>query len=136
MLIKRLLEYGVLWGIGGTLYYSIEVMFRGYSHWTMFVLGGVCMMFFAFQGFCEPLWKQVLRSVIFVTACEFITGIIVNKYLGWNVWDYSQMPCQILGQICLPFMLLFAILCVAGILISGTILHYIFKEKKPCYRLL
>ena len=136
MLLKRLFEYGILWVIGGTLYYTIEVLFRGFSHWTMFVLGGICMMFFAFQGFSEPLWKQVMRSVIFVTACEFITGLIVNKYLGWNVWDYSNMPFHVWGQICLPFTLLFAFLCVGGIWLSGTLLHYVFDEKKPCYRLL
>ena len=136
MLLKRLLEYGILWLVGGTLYYTIEVLFRGFSHWTMFVLGGICMMFFAFQGFDEPLWKQVTRSVIFVTSCEFITGLIVNKYLGWNVWDYSSMPFHVFGQICLPFTLLFTFLCVGGIWISGTLLHYVFNEKKPSYRLL
>lgn len=29
---------------------------------------------------------------VFVTAGEFITGIIVNKWLHYSVWDYSQMP--------------------------------------------
>ena len=136
MFLKRLLEYGILWILGGTLYYGIEILYRGYSHWTMFVLGGICMMFFAFQGFGDALWKQVLRSIIFVTSCEFITGMIVNKYLGWNVWDYSKMPLDIMGQICLPFTLLFAILCTAGIWLTNMILHYVFHEKKASFRVL
>ena len=145
MFLKRLLEYGVLWIVGGTLYFSIELLFRGFSHWTMFVLGGICMMFFAFQGFSDPLWKQVLRSIVFVTACEFITGMIVNKFLGWNVWDYSKMPFHIMGQICLPFTLLFTLLCIGGILLSALsvfgiclsayILHWCFGEKKPNFHI-
>ena len=43
--MKRLKEYTGLWALGGMLYYGIEVIFRGFSHWSMFVLGGICMMF-------------------------------------------------------------------------------------------
>ena len=42
--MKRLKEYTGLWALGGMLYYGIEVIFRGFSHWSMFVLGGICMM--------------------------------------------------------------------------------------------
>ena len=70
------------------------------------------MMFFAWQGRSEqwskPLWIQVLRCTIFVTACEFITGLIVNKWLRLGVWDYSDQPFQLFGQICLPFALIFS----------------------------
>ncbi len=140
MFFKKILEYGFLWFVGGSIYYMVEVMFRGFSHWTMFVLGGICMMFFAFQGkmsrWREALWKQVLRCAIFVTACEFITGLIVNKYFRWNVWDYSDLPFHIFGQICLPFFLLFSILCIGGIFLSSYLLHCIFGEEKPSYRVL
>ena len=112
MFLKRLIEYGFLWTIGGTIYYSFEILFRGFSHWTMFVLGGICMMFFAFQGrasnWQESLWKQVLRCSLFVTACEFITGMIVNKFLRWEVWDYSDQPLHVFGQVCLPVAIIFS----------------------------
>lgn len=140
MVLKRLAEYGFLWFLGGSIYYSFEMVFRGFSHWTMFVLGGVCMVFFAFQGraaaFKEPLWKQVLRCTIFVTACEFITGIIVNKWLNLAVWDYSDQPFHLFGQICLPFIIIFSGLCAAGIILSGYLLHWLFGEEKPQYRVL
>ena len=79
------------------LYYSFEVIFRGFSHWSMFILGGICFVFFAIQGkmvhWQDALWRQLLRCIVFVTAMEFITGIIVNKWLGLAVWDYSdQLP--------------------------------------------
>ena len=50
MLMKKLSEYLFLWALGGTLYYSIELMFRGFSHWSMFLLGGICLLFFWLQG--------------------------------------------------------------------------------------
>ena len=69
--------------------------------------------------------------MIFVTAMEFNTGIIVNKYWGMNVWDYSNMPFQLFGQICLPFVIIFGGLCVIGIILSGYIAYWIFGEEKP-----
>lgn len=140
MFYKRLLEYGFLWLVGGVLYYSFEMIFRGFSHWSMFILGGICMVFFAWQGRCEhfskPLWIQVLRCTIFVTACEFITGLIVNKWLKLGVWDYSDQPFDLFGQICLPFAVIFSGLCAAGILLDGYLLYWIFKEEKPAFRVL
>lgn len=140
MFLKRLLEYSFLWVTGGTFYYMIEKLFRGFSHWSMFVLGGVCMMFFAFQGravkWTEPLWKQVIKCTIFVTAGEFITGILVNKWFELDVWDYSNQPFQLFGQICLPFAVLFSGLCALGIVASGYLLYWIFKEEKPKYHVL
>ena len=93
LFVKKWSENLFLWALGGSLYYGFEVFFRGFSHWSMFVLGGICLLFCAKQGLWtgwrEPLWKQVLWCTIFVTAAEFITGMIVNQWFGWNVWDYT-----------------------------------------------
>ena len=116
--MKRISEYLFCWALGGTLYYAVELLFRGYSHWSMFLLGGFCFLFFVWQGlqggWKTPLWKQVLRCTVFVTSGEFITGIFVNKWMQWNVWDYSDQPFQLFGQICLPFTILFSGLCALG----------------------
>ena len=140
MFYKKLLEYGFLWLVGGSFYYSFEMVFRGFSHWSMFVLGGICLMFIAYQGravnWQEPLWKQIIRCTLFVIASEFITGIIVNKWLNLEVWDYSEQPFQLFGQICLPFAVIFSGLCALGILLSGYLLHWLFGEEKPKYRVI
>ena len=140
LIVKRLSEYLFLWALGGTLYYSFEMMFRGFSHWSMFLLGGICLVFFAQQGmwtgWTAPLWKQVGWCVIFVTACEFITGILVNKVMHWNVWDYTDQPFQIMGQICLPFTIIFSGLCAVGILLCGYLLHFLYGEKMPGFHVL
>ena len=137
---KKLSQYLFLWSVGGTIYYSIEVLFRGYSHWSMYCLGGICFVFFYLQGKLTE-WKelievQILRSTIFVVACEFITGIIVNKWMKWKVWDYSNQPYQLFGQICLPFAGLFSVLCALGIVFSANLMHWTYGEKKPNFHII
>ena len=138
--MKRISEYLFLWAVGGCMYYGFEVLFRGFSHWSMFLLGGVCFLFLFIQGkmvhWQDPLWRQTLRCLVFVTAMEFITGIIVNKWLGMQVWDYSELPFQLLGQICLPFMVIFSGLCVLGIFLSSYIGYLFYGEEKPRFILL
>lgn len=137
--MRKFSEYLFLWTVGGILYYAIEMIYRGYSHWTMFLLGGICLLFFAIQqkavDWKDPLWKQVLRCTIFVTCTEFTTGIIVNKWLNWDVWDYSEQPLQLFGQICPLFILLFSGLSMIGIIFSGYIMYWLFGEKKPKFKL-
>ena len=137
---KKICEYLLIWLVGGCLYYTFEVVFRGFSHWSMFVLGGICMCFCAWQGsvreWRDPMWMQMLRCMVFITSCEFITGIIVNKWMGWHVWDYTDQPFQIMGQICLPFTVIFSGLCAAGILLSGYLLHFLYGEKHPHFHVL
>lgn len=132
---RKISEYLLLWAVGGCLYYSFEVIFRGFSHWSMFVLGGICMMFCVWQGevmkWEDSFVRQVLRCMVFVTACEFITGIIVNKWMHWQVWDYTGVPLQLWGQICVPFMVIFSGLCAIGIPLGGYLLWGLYGEKKP-----
>jgi len=94
LFVKKWSENLFLWALGGSLYYGFEVFFRGFSHWSMFVLGGICLLFCAKQGLWtgwrEPLWKQVLWCTIFVTAAEFITGMIVNQWLWWEGLGFKR----------------------------------------------
>lgn len=133
--MKRLSESLFLLGMGGCIYYGVELLFRGFSHWSMFLLGGLCFVFFYLQGsvvhWQDSLLIQTVRCMIFVVSSEFITGIIVNKWLLMDVWDYSDMPFQLFGQICLPFSVIFAGLCVMGILLSSYTCYWIFREEKP-----
>lgn len=129
----------ILGVIGGLLYIVIELLWRGYSHWTMFILGGIC---FSLMGRINevipwnmPLWKQVLIGTMIVTCLEFVTGCIVNLWLGWNVWDYSNVPFNILGQICIPYMLLWIPISLVGIILDDYLRYWLFKEEKPHYKM-
>ena len=135
--MKRYHKETILGLIGGLLYMGIELMWRGYSHWTMFVLGGICFVCLGRINevipWNMPLWQQALIGTAIITGLEFITGCIVNLWLGWNVWDYSNVPFNVLGQICLPYILLWIPISLAGIVSDDYLRHWLFKEEKPHY---
>lgn len=136
----RALRPLLLIGIGGLLYALIEMAFRGRSHWTMFLVGGLC---FWLIGLINEViswemlfWKQCIIGAMIVTAVEFISGCIINLWLGWNVWDYSNMPFNALGQICLPFSLLWILLSAVAIVLDDYLRYWMYGEEKPRYKLL
>ena len=135
--MKRYHKEVILGFIGGMLYIGIELMWRGYSHWTMFVLGGICFVLLGrineLIPWDMPLWMQVFIGTAIITGLEFITGCIVNLWIGWNVWDYSTAPFNILGQICLPYILLWAPVSLAGIILDDYLRYWLFKEERPHY---
>lgn len=131
-IIKIIFKYILLFQIGGCLYYYIEVLSRGWSHWSMYVLAGLCFCFVSVQNkipwWDQKLYKQLIRCTIFVVSGEFITGCMVNLWLKWEVWDYSQRPLNLRGQICLPMAMFFGALCFVGIWLDKQIRHYAFDE--------
>ena len=135
MKAKKISEYAFIWFSGGIAYYIVEFLFRGFSHWSMFMVGGTVFLFCTYQAvemqWSEPMWIQVIRATIFAAALEFVSGIILNKYFHLSIWDYSDQPLQLWGQICLPFTILFSGLIVVAIPLGGMLLHKIFREKKP-----
>lgn len=138
--MEKISKYLFLWALGGSLYYAFEIIFRGFSHWTMFVLGGICFLFIYVQGkllhFVDSLAIQLMRCMIFITSMEFITGIIVNKWMHMNIWDYSNLPMQLFGQICIPFIIIFSGLCAVAIILSGYIGYWFYREEKPHFHIL
>lgn len=130
----------VLWGIGGLLYICCELIFRGYSHWTMFLVGGTCFVLIGAINelipWEMPLWQQAAIGAAIVTAIEFVSGCIINIRLGWAVWDYSDMPCNLLGQICLQFTAIWSMLSILAIILDDYLRYWLFGEEKPSYRLL
>lgn len=135
--MKNFTKFLILFFVGGLIYVGIEILWRGYSHWTMFIVGGLCFEFLDYiNRFLEwdtPLWKQMLYGALFITCIEFVTGCIINLMLGLNVWDYSNLPFNILGQICLPFCVVWFFLSLVGIVLSDYLRYWLFGEEKPHY---
>lgn len=103
----------------------------------MFVLGGICFIYLGLinevLSWDTPLWMQLLFGVEGITFFEFLTGCIVNLGLGWNVWDYSNMPGNILGQICPQYSLLWVPVSLIGIVLDDWIRYKTFGEQLPRY---
>lgn len=91
--------------LGGFGYCFIEILWRGRTHYSMFFAGAVVLSTFYYisQNYNIPLWAKGIVGMIIITVLEFILGIIFNVILKENVWDYSNMPLNVMGQICLPF---------------------------------
>ena len=122
----------------GFIYYMIEILFRGWSHWSMFVLTGFLGVFcvdsinntLSFD--CDYI-VQILISTILCTIGEGISGIILNVWLQLNVWDYSKMAfgtfffgqCNVL--FCFAWMLIISII----IFYCDAYNYYILKIE-PC----
>lgn len=120
---------GFLFLVGGMLYTWIEILWRGWTHWTMFILGGACFVVLDLLNEFKIPWhwcllRQAVVGAAIVTGFEFITGCIVNLWLGWNVWDYSDLPFNLLGQICLYFFLLWIPMSMAGIVLGDWIRYW------------
>lgn len=135
--ILRVIKYIVLFLIGGAAYFGIEILWRGYSHWTMFLLGGLCFVIVGALNNWLPwemdIEKQAGIGAIIITVLEFIVGVIVNLVLKWNVWDYSLLPFNILGQISLPFTLIWIVLSASIIVVDDWVRYKVFKEEKLRY---
>lgn len=136
--IKSLIKYAVLFFFGGLVYYLIEILWRGYSHWTMIILGGLCFVAVGLINNILP-WNMVIElqaliGAVLITSLEFVVGLIVNVNLGWDIWDYSNVPFNFLGQICLPFSLLWYMLSIIVIFTDDYIRYIFFNEKKPVYK--
>lgn len=117
--------------IGGRLYTWIELLWRGWTHWAMFILGGVCFVILGLLNEYKIPWhwcllRQAVVGACIVTGFEFITGCIVNLWLGWGVWDYSDLPFNICGQICLYYFLLWIPLSAAGIILDDWLRYLIY----------
>lgn len=138
-LLRRLVKPLILFGIGGLLYVLIEILWRGYSHWTMFILGGLCFLYAGaeneYTDWEVPIYLQSIKTAIVITFLEFICGVIVNMCLQWNVWDYSNMPFNFLGQICPQFSFLWLFVGTGAIILDDYLRYWLFDEEKPHYKM-
>ena len=98
----KIWKCAVLWYLGGMSYVALELLWRGWSHGSMFVVGGVCFLLLGnVERLRLPLAVKMMAGACLVTGLELLTGLVVNLGLGMDVWDYSGLPCNLLGQICL-----------------------------------
>ena len=104
--MSKIKKSALIFTVGGVGYGIIELLWRGRTHPTMLVAGGIC--FLAFSQISEkfeskPLLFKAALSALTVTAVELVFGLVFNIIFKMKVWDYSSQPFNLFGQICLKF---------------------------------
>ena len=118
--------------MGFFLYSLVEIVGRGYTHWTMSLTGGVILavLYRINSREAMTLVRSCIAGALLITAIEFPVGIFDNLIMHWNVWDYSELPFNILGQICLPFSLYWFVLCIPARYVCRRI-DMLFRTVSP-----
>ncbi|MBQ6181863.1 MAG: hypothetical protein IJK31_09300 [Ruminococcus sp.] len=100
--------------MGFFLYALVEIAGRGYTHWTMCLTGGMILavLYTISRRKAMPLIRYCFTGSLLITAVELPVGIFDNLIMHWEVWDYSDLPFNFLGQICLFFSLYWFLLCI------------------------
>lgn len=113
---------------GGAIYSLIEILWRGWTHPTMFIVGGLGFVFLYNISMTLGIKSRLIRCALgafCITLLELGSGIIINIFLGMRVWDYSARPFNFLGQICLLYCFLWFLLSFA----FDEIFSYIKKKR-------
>ena len=117
----QLWKNAVLFYLGGEAYMTLEFLWRGRSHGSMFLLGGLC---FSLLGWLRRRTEQF--SIVFrmltgagvITVLELLTGLLVNR--DYRIWDYRRLPFNFRGQICLLYFLLWLPVSLMGMLLHSA----------------
>ncbi len=130
----KFLKLFAVFVLGALAYGMIEVSVRGFSHITMGLLGGASMIVIHFLNDRRRegmnFFLQIIISAIFITSAEFLSGEILNRLLHMNIWDYSDVPMNFDGQICLPFSIIWILLSVVGTAVDDFMRWKMFREEK------
>ncbi|WP_310603123.1 putative ABC transporter permease [Anaerosporobacter sp.] len=135
---NNFIKYILLFFVGGYAYCGIEILSRGYSHISMLIAGGVCFISIGLLNEKSPyrmsFVSQMVVSSVIITGVELMTGLVVNVWLGMNVWDYSNQPYNVLGQICLVYVFIWFFLSPLAIVSDDYLRYWLMGESKPRYR--
>lgn len=131
---NNILKYILLFFIGGYAYCLVEILYRGYTHISMLVAGGLGFLVIDILNtrfeYKMSIISKMLISALVITLIELIAGVIVNIWLNLKVWDYSNLPYNFMGQICLLFTNIWFLLSFIGILFSNFINAHLFGEER------
>ena len=134
---SKALYYSLCFGIGAVGYCLLEILWRGFTHPSMAIAGGVSFVAIAYiQKAFKPL-RFIYRCIIgglTVSVIEFLFGFVFNIVLKRNVWDYTMMPFNLFGQICLLYTVLWCFVSAPMLILSDLLRQYFglnIKRKRP-----
>lgn len=100
----KIWKRSILFYLGGCIYVALELLWRGRSHGSMFLAGGLCLLLIGHLNEIQPRLPFFLRSIfgaMIITTVELGFGLAVNR--EYTVWDYRHQPGNLWGQICPQF---------------------------------
>lgn len=137
--MRRVLNHILRWCAGGLLYGLLEILWRGYTHWSMIALAAVlCIPLDLANNHIPwgmPLALQALIGGLTVTAAELAAGLVLNVWLGLGIWDYSGLWGNLWGQICPEYTALWCLLAGVMIVVFDW-MDYLCGGERPRYRLI
>ena len=141
--MKYIFKKLMLFILCGIIYCSIELLWRGYTHVSMFMLTGLLGVFCIdtpnnIYGYDLDYLIQIIISTIFCTFGEGICGLIVNVWLKLSIWDYSNLfGTFFFGQCNIFFVFAWmAIIGLFGIFFCDAYNYYICKDnEQPYYKI-
>lgn len=137
---KKLYKNIILFTVGFCLYITIEVLFRGFSYPLMGVVGGITLVLLDKINnkisWETDLTIQALIGAVIVTLFELVIGLIALYTSLPQMWDYTNLPLNFMGVICLPFSIAWCFLSVVGIFVADAINYYVFEDLPiPYYKM-
>ena len=120
--VKGNKESAAIYVVGSVGYTLLELLWRGYTSWTMTATGGVCfgMLYHIREKLGHlKLWQKCLAGGGIITGVELLAGELFNRLMHMKVWDYSDQPYNFKGQICLLYSVFWCLLSLPVMLLCG-----------------
>ena len=117
-----------LFALGGGAYVAMEMLYRGRSHYSMFLAGGASLLLIGQLNRVTPRLPFFFRAAVgagIITMVELAAGLLVNR--RYEVWDYRSHAGNFLGQIC-P---LFSVLWIPVALLAFFLYDVLDKKLTP-----
>lgn len=133
--MKNIGKCTLLFTIGGIGYAGVEILWRQKTHFSMVIAGGVCFVMLdairrKMRG--SSLVLQACVGALAITLVELAFGILFNIIFDMNVWNYSSMPFNFLGQICPLYTALWFLLSLFIIPFAAYLRELLFGEAENC----
>lgn len=120
----------VSFSVGVLFYPWIEILYRGYTHISMALAGGLAMAFLYVLAFF-PLSRasKMFLGALFVLILELNIGLICNMVLKLNVWDYGNLPLSFCGQISFIYAVFWFFLCLPFSILAEKLALLLWRLK-------
>ena len=92
---------------------------------------GALFILFTLQKYKNDIFALFIMSVLIATTLEYITSYIMEKIFRARWWDYSHLPFNLNGRVCLLNSVLFGVGALLFLDILYPFLYYILKNIPP-----